>query len=449
MSIPDTTSSPTTESTTKGVAGYPAVEDPSIPHKTNWPIKESTTTKTGEYPIIPDKSNSPIIQISNENFMPDEAKDTRAGIDIGKQLPGLNLGLLSLTESEETHKYKILLFKAQEKIEKQKIKQERMLRAASEWRDLFFAIQQTIKSSFYVETQIEEWQYLKDYEIEFCISSDEGSNNIGVFKINTKYGFLALKIILRLIENTAEASKQMYRHSQVSKLDRSETSIPFAFFFPTIVPLINYFIGDLNTIDHLVIAEKQKLFEDTSSKILRKTTFLVMPLYDANLFSYWQCGNTEGRYFVIYQVLLTLEHFQNNRIVHGDLKFDNIFIFFADRTSDNYLKIGVGDFGLARSCTHTVFEESIITTYKEHVNQFYKPPELVKFLKIEKSDSMWDIFQGTDNWTVGQSILYLYLAVTGVQFLDLRTDLIDKALRFPATFENWLEMDGRRTSRSP
>ena len=169
-------------------------------------------------------------------------------------------------------------------------------------------------------------------------------------------------------------------------MDESETSIPFAFAFPTMAPLLNYFIGDLKSIKHPIIDKRRQLYEGTNAKLISKTTFLVMPEYDGTLERFWEeikqksiHVSVEEQCFVVYQCLLTLEHFKANRIIHGDFRPLNIFIFYKEKSSKDkeYLRIGVGDFGLSKSSAHKL--QYIRGEHGNPFNNYYAPPEVRRY----------------------------------------------------------------------
>jgi len=209
-----------------------------------------------------------------------------------------------------------------------------MRKTKKKWREISPEIKEIFKSNFFTSTKNENWKCPEDFEIIESISEGRGAFNVGVFKVSSKIGNCAIKIIERMVEDTPESVQPMYNTLQIRKLDQSETSIPFAFAFPTMVPLLNFFIGDLKSIHHPVIEQKRQALQGTTARLINKTTFLVMPVYDDTLESFWSNVkqkkiniSLEDEYFVIYQCVLSLEHLKVNRIIHGDFRPANIFIF--------------------------------------------------------------------------------------------------------------------------
>ena len=311
-------------------------------------------------------------------------------------------------------------------------------------------MQQIIKSNFFIETKNEDWECGEDYDIDSCLNEGSGAFNVGVYSINSTVGQYAMKIILRVAAlDRPEEIQRMYRNSQIQKLDRAETSIPFIFSFPTIVPLINFFIGDLKKVKHKIIEDRIELYKDSTAKLISKTTFIVMPIYDGTLRSFYENYvfkkqvSAQEELFVIYQLLMTLEHFSMNCILHGDLRPENILVYFADDQNPNYLKIGVADFGMAQSSTNQIFTEAIIQECRKNgVNQSYRPPEVVRYrLQPGKRGtiSLWDVFQGFDSWSLGQSILELYCGRGMKQFETLRTEMQAEISKSQEEWEKWLQ----------
>ena len=331
-----------------------------------------------------------------------------------------------------------------EKQEKEQ-EEESMRKCKKKWKELCTEIDEIFRSNFFTNTKNEHWQSPEDFEIIESISEGRGAFNVGVFKVSSKIGDCAIKIIERMVEDTPEAVQQMYNTLQIRKLDQSETSIPFAFAFPTMVPLLNFFIGDLKSLEHPSILQKKQLFEGTNARLINKTTFLVMPVYDGTLEAFWSSvmQNTtnvslEDQYFVIYQCLLTLEHFKVNRIIHGDFRPANIFIFYKEPSSNNYLRIGVGDFGLAKSSAKSL--QYIKDLHENPFNNFYVPPEIRKYRPppANKKENFWDIFKGYDCWSLGKSIIELY-CVNEREGSSFTSTLQRESLKSKEQFQEWLK----------
>src|SRR3990167_2517074 len=135
---------------------------------------------------------------------------------------------------------------AEEKREKEN-EEAKMRKTKKKWREISPEIEEIFKSNFFTSTKNENWKYPEDFEIIESISEGRGAFNVGVFKVSSKIVNCAIKIIERMVEDTPESVQPMYNTLQIRKLDQSETSIPFAFAFPTMVPLLNFFIGDLKS----------------------------------------------------------------------------------------------------------------------------------------------------------------------------------------------------------
>ena len=289
-----------------------------------------------------------------------------------------------------------------------------MRKTKRKWREVSPEIEEIFKSNFFTSTKNEHWQFPEDFEIIESISEGRGAFNVGVFRVSSRIGDCAIKIIERMVEDTPENVQPMYNTLQIRKLDQAETSIPFAFAFPTMVPLLNFFIGDLKGLNHPAILHKKQLLEGTTARLINKTTFLVMPVYDGTLESFWshvkqQTINIslEDEYFVIYQCLLTLEHFKVNRIIHGDFRPANIFIFYKATESTNFLRIGVGDFGLAKTSAKSLLYSKDL--HGNPFNNYYVPPEVRRYRPTPNTiENFWDVFKGYDCWSLGKSILELY-----------------------------------------
>ena len=329
---------------------------------------------------------------------------------------------------------------------KEREREERMKKIKKKWKELLPEIEEIFKSDFFTNTRNENWKSPEDFEILEPISEGRGSFNVGIFRISCNEGECALKIIQRMVEDSPEEVELMYSNTHIKKLDQSETSIPFVFAFPTIVPLLNYFIGDLKSIKHPLIDQKRQLYEGSNAKLISKTTFLVMPVYDGTLECFWKDVNQkniavslEDQYFVIYQCLLTLEHFKVNRIIHGDFRPANIFIFYKrgnDRDND-YLRIGVGDFGLSKSSAKNL--QYIRDEHGNPFNNYYVPPEVRRYRHPKhKKQNFWDVFKGYDCWSLGKSLIELY-CVNDKNWKEYSTAMQSESLKSKEEFHAWLE----------
>ncbi len=89
---------------------------------------------------------------------------------------------------------------------------------------------------------------------------------------------------------------------------------------------------------------------------------------------------------IIYQLLLALDYCHSNRVIHRDLKPQNVLINKSD------LRIKLADFGLARSYYYPIREYT-----HEIITLWYRAPEVL--LGTEKYSQTVDI------WSVG-CILY-------------------------------------------
>src|SRR3990167_1891421 len=301
------------------------------------------------------------------------------------------------------------------------------------WKYLSAMVSSVIKKYFGVfETENMEWRCNEHYEIVDVIRNSNGANNVGIFRIKLIKSIpeidapnLVLKIVKGAV-NTRDKERraQMYRTPYIRKRDNSETTIPFIYAFPTFVPVYNYYISNINDLLHSAIAKEYiESFRNEclpDEKIVSKTTFIVTPYYDSTLCTLWKTNlhtiSEEDQYFIIYQIILTLKHFNKNCIVHGDLRGDNIFIFTNAEDKKNYLRIGVGDFGLALSGAHKIASAKEIRSHKEHkTNKLYIPPELEKlYLPAGKEVNLWQCFSGLDSFSCGKSIEELYKLRDGV-----------------------------------
>src|SRR3990167_8766929 len=323
--------------------------------------------------------------------------------------------------------------------------EEQMRSTKKKWKYLAPEIEEMFKSNFYCCTKNENWKSPADFEIVELISGGRGAFNVGVFKITSNMGECAMKIIDRTVEDTPENVEQMYRNTQITKLDKSETSIPFAFAFPTMVPLLNHFIGDLKMLDDPSINQKRQVLEGTNARLINKTTFLVMPVYDGTLESFWKrfqkkiiTVSLEDEYFVIYQCLLTLEHFKVNRIIHGDFQPANIFIFLKPENANNFLRIGVGDFGLAKCSAKNIQYNR--DKDGNPFNNYYVPPEVAMYRPPpeNKKETFWDLFEGYDCWSLGKSIIELYCVKNIGDFNTTLKQKFAQYLRDSEEFQKWL-----------
>src|SRR3990167_2642745 len=333
---------------------------------------------------------------------------------------------------------------AEEKREKEN-EEARMRKTKKKWREISPEIKEIFKSNFFTSTKNENWKCPEDFEIIESISEGRGAFNVGVFKVSSKIGNCAIKIIERMVEDTPENVQPMYNTLQIRKLDQAETSIPFAFAFPTMVPLLNFFIGDLKGLNHPAILHKKQLLEGTTARLINKTTFLVMPVYDGTLESFWshmkqQTINIslEDEYFVIYQCLLTLEHFKVNRIIHGDFRPANIFIFLKPENANNFLRIGVGDFGLAKCSAKNIQYNR--DKDGNPFNNYYVPPEVAMYRPPpeNKKETFWDLFEGYDCWSLGKSIIELYCVKNIGDFNTTLKQKFAQYLRDSEEFQKWL-----------
>ena len=258
------------------------------------------------------------------------------------------------------------------------------------------------------------------------------SNCLGVFKIHVKNQLLALKIIQHPVEDQEEAH---YFH----KLHRKEPElmIPIESYFPTFIPIVNYFTGDPLKLDYPPIKDKlQNPLTPELELPLMDYYFLLTPIYHETLPSFWKNlanFSFEEELYVLYQVVMTLDYLHNSQIVHGDLRGDNIWIFTDPKSPENYLRIGVASFGLgntpAESNTGLNDEDHFLSKF----NQEYLPPELkseesrgkwVSSLRVPDVEvTFWQLLQGLDSWSIGMSLLEMYMCKSRDDVLFFYEDL--------------------------
>ena len=125
------------------------------------------------------------------------------------------------------------------------------------------------------------------------------------------------------------------------------------------------------------------------------------------LFSYIKNRYSERQLAVLfYQVFSGLCHLHEKKIIHRDLKLENIMVSEIEKdvlTGEDYFWIKIIDFGTAKIFEKNKSEKSIIGS------SYYIAPEVLKQKYNEKCDT----------WSVG---VILYMTLVGVAPFDGRTD---------------------------
>ena len=180
---------------------------------------------------------------------------------------------------------------------------------------------------------------------------------------------LAIKMMFNFV------SQNHRTKAQKTKFDR-EYIFPLAHPHWSHVQIFNYFRA--TTVDELLdpTTVAQNLFSDF-------TTFFTMELCKSNLATYIRENkdniSVSFALLMIYQILVGIKHLYDHKVVHLDLKAENIFI--VDRKKIKGTQVVIGDFGTIHPFI-----------YKEHEasTPINRSPELLKFhghpIDIRKND---------------------------------------------------------------
>ena len=229
------------------------------------------------------------------------------------------------------------------------------------------------------------------------ISSNGNNGVVGKVKIHSEK--LKNRTSTSYSSNEEIAIKMMYNFNHLQGNEKEtlvqKNRFDKEYYFPISYPhwshlkVFNYFRGRICA----------SLLPDPSMDcFVDKTTYFTMELCKSNLQSYIDnhkgtISNHEG-ILIIFQVLIGIEHFYSNNVVHLDLKPDNILI--TNRKNINGFQVVIGDFGTVNPFLYT-----------EHVasNIANRSPELFDFNGNDPVD-----IRNNDVWAAG---CILYEVLTG------------------------------------
>lgn len=178
---------------------------------------------------------------------------------------------------------------------------------------------------------------------------------------------------------------------------------------PHVIPILHQFIGS-SVLVYPWIPEPMRglsaeIFLTQGRRFIRRfTTYVVMEYYPSTLRKF--CNDLKASGEVIterqlclmaLQLLKAVQHLNNHKVVHRDIKDDNVF-----RTSEGILV--VADFGCAMECGTQVYQRK-----EDILNQIGAPqftaPEVHRALNegpLRKNPSLlWDILRQNDVYAVG------------------------------------------------
>ena len=207
------------------------------------------------------------------------------------------------------------------------------------------------------------------------------------------------ELAIKMMFNFLEAHDDEDTIAQKQKFDK-EYIFPLAHPHWSHVQLFNYFRR--RRVDSFLVGKDLELFGI-------KTTYFTMELCKTNLKNYIQKNKNDisvpSALLMIYQILDGIKHLYDHKVVHLDLKADNIFI--ANRKKITRNQVVIGDFGTIHPFI-----------YKKHAasNIANRSPELTNFRKKHPVD-----IRKNDVWAAG-CILFQLLEEGRHPFCDSQGD---------------------------
>jgi serine/threonine protein kinase len=234
----------------------------------------------------------------------------------------------------------------------------------------------------------EEFEVLSKYQI------NEGIG-FGTF------GFVAAAVNTETGEEVAiKKFKNVFSHPRLALCAVREILLLSHFHHDNIIQLKDLVIpvGDIHTMDQLV--RHQSSFNEV---------YIVLKKYDMNLRQL--CENKEveldssQRSFLMYQLLRGMKCIHSARVIHRDLKPDNVLMSCE-------FDLAICDFGSGRGATMNQAQASMMATLLSHVTtQWYRAPEgTLSILNsdgvgIDEAVQQWvaslDIMTSADVWSIG------------------------------------------------
>ncbi|ESP00163.1 hypothetical protein LOTGIDRAFT_173399 [Lottia gigantea] len=241
----------------------------------------------------------------------------------------------------------------------------------------------------------------------------DGSSSL-VFRIQHKSKFYIVKMMINLI------NLQFVGHNEGHSIDQylennfgPEYLIPlYVSGHPNIVPVLHYYQGSTDKFQKF-----QKLIVphnfDVPIEMASRTTFLVLPEYPITLKTFMldlkdrpaQSLYGLSELFLLqllYQLLSSIVFLRTKKIVHRDIKADNVFL-------DNYLRPVLGDFGFARKLYNSEGKAVRFRDKSEVAagNSHAWAPEICRYSRYDpqhlpQSVLLEDIYNKSDGYAVSR-----------------------------------------------
>ena len=260
-----------------------------------------------------------------------------------------------------------------------------------------------------IELPIKQLSVLEAMDLNFgtCTPIANGCNGV-VGKINVDVDEFEERtctncpideLAIKMVFNFLETHDDEDTIAQKRKFDK-EYIFPLAHPHWSHVQLFNYFRR--RRVDSLLVGKDLTLFGVN-------TTYFTMELCKTNLENYIQEKKNNisvpSALLMIYQILDGIKHLYDHKVVHLDLKADNIFIANRKKITGN--QVVIGDFGTIHPFI-----------YKKHVasNIANRSPELANFRKKHRVD-----IRKNDVWAAG-CILFQLLESGKHPFCDSQED---------------------------
>ena len=203
---------------------------------------------------------------------------------------------------------------------------------------------------------------------------------------------IAIKMMYNFEDPQGNAKETLFQKTQFDK----EYCFPLSHPHWSLVKVFNYFRGRTCA----------SLLPDSTIAYSNRTTYVTMELCESNLQTYIDNPDHKGKIsifkgiLIVFQILIGIKHLYSNKVVHLDLKPDNILI--TNRKNINGFQVVIGDFGTVNPFSYT-----------EHIasNSANRSPELLGFNGKDPVD-----IRKNDVWAAG--CILFELLTGGHPFVD-------------------------------